>query len=112
MTVTLNEKDGIKIVVLTGSFDSSTVSAAQEQVLTCIKNESNVILDMINVEFLSSSGLRMLLLIYREVKTQNGQIVLVGVIEEIRDVMENTGFINYFVLSDTLEEAIKILKNS
>ena len=49
-------------------------------------------------------------MIYRQIKAQNGKVVLVGVSEEIQDVMSNTGFINFFIIVATIEEGIESLK--
>jgi anti-sigma B factor antagonist len=50
-------------------------------------------------------------MIYRQIKVQNGKVVLVGVSEEIQEVMSNTGFINFFIIVGTIEEGIQTLKS-
>jgi len=88
--------DDVLIVELDGNIDSKSTPETQSQVLRLIENYSKVILDMKKVDYLSSAGLRVLLLLYRQIKTLNRKIVLAGVAEEIKDVMQNTGFINFF----------------
>lgn len=94
------------IIELQGSIDSMTAPSIQGQVLELWGNHPKVILNLEKVDYLSSAGLRMLLVLYRQVKALNGKICLVGVSEEIKDVMINTGFINFFIISNTLEEGI------
>jgi anti-sigma B factor antagonist len=61
---------------------------------------------MSRVDYLSSAGLRLLLLLYREIISRNGQLVLVGVYPEIRTVMSHTGFLSFFTLADSQQEAL------
>jgi anti-sigma B factor antagonist len=66
-------------------------------------------LDMTKVDYLSSAGLRLLLLTYREVTAARGKVVLLGVSREIQTVMSHTGFLSFFVLSDSPEKAKQAL---
>ena len=59
---------------------------------------------------MSSAGLRMLLLIYRQAQQKSGQIALVGLSEEIKDIMSVTGFLSYFTVCETLEDGLKVLE--
>jgi anti-sigma B factor antagonist len=49
-------------------------------------------------------------MVYPNIKGQNGTVVLVGVSEDIQDVMSTTGFINFFSIVEKLDEALVILK--
>jgi anti-anti-sigma factor len=57
--------------------------------------------------YVSSAGLRVLLMLAKHLTAQDGHLALVGVCPEIKDVMEMTGFINFFKLYNTLEEVLK-----
>jgi len=110
MNVTSSTVDSITIIEATGSIDSKTAPEFERNALTAIQGQSAVIIDLSNVEFLSSAGLRVLLMIYRQVKAKNGKVVLVGTSEEIQDIMANTGFLTFFSLAETMQEGIDILK--
>ena len=51
----------------------------------------------------------MLLATYRNVVGHGGHVVLVGLVEEIKDTMEMTGFLDFFAHFDTLAEGIAAL---
>jgi anti-sigma B factor antagonist len=102
--------DGVQVISIEGSIDSNTAPAVQEQVLAAMEGKGKVVLDMSKVNYLSSAGLRMLLLMYRQMKSTNGRLVLVGVAEEIVDVMRSTGFADFFIMADNLDSGIKALK--
>jgi len=99
----------ITVVELEGSIDSSTAPNVQKEVLFATENQVRIIFDMNKVTYLSSAGLRMLLLVYRQIKARNGNIALAGLSEEIKDVMSNTGFIKFFVIADTVDDGIGAL---
>lgn len=109
MSVNTRSIKNITVVELEGSIDSATAPDVQKEVLSVTENKIKIILDMKKVTYLSSAGLRMLLLVYRQIKARNGKIALVGLSEEIKDVMSNTGFIRFFVIADTMDDGINAL---
>ncbi len=102
--------DDITVVVMSGDLDASTSPAAQQQLLALTKPGSRILLDMSEVPYMSSAGLRMLLSTYRQVAASGGRIVLVGVVEEIRDTMSVTGFLNFFTIYETVDEGLAALQ--
>lgn len=109
MNVAIKNLDDTTIAEISGDIDGSTAPMAQQQVLGAIKGGSNVVLDLSNVPYMSSAGLRMLLSTYRQVTNSGGKIVFVGVVDEIKDTMEVTGFLKFFTLADTLDDAMVTL---
>ena len=106
MNVEITNNTGIIIITIEGSIDSKTAGDLQSQIMNKITETDKVILDLSKVDFVSSAGLRLLLMVYRQIKLKNGKVILVNVFEEIQDVMSMTGFINFFNISNTIEDAI------
>ncbi|HNQ68148.1 MAG TPA: STAS domain-containing protein [Bacteroidales bacterium] len=111
MEVTLKLEANLVIITIEGSIDGNTSGELQMQIMGKISESDNVILDLSKVDFISSAGLRVLLMVYRQIKVKNGKVVLVGISEEIKDVMSMTGFINYFQITDSIEDAQNIFKS-
>lgn len=107
MNIRQQQKEGATILELEGSIDSKTTADIQSKVMEVAVASEKLVLVFSNVSFVSSAGLRLLLMVYRQVHSKNGKVVLVDVSEEIRDIMTMTGFINYFELCETLEQALK-----
>ena len=101
--------DGITTVRLEGTIDGKNAGATQERVLPLIPSDGKLLLDMSAVTYLSSAGLRMLLLLYRQTQAKRSRIALVGLSEEIRDTMSATGFLDYFITAPDEEEGRKAL---
>ncbi len=94
---------------MTGEIDGSTAPQAQEQILALAGSGVKVALDMTGVTYMSSAGLRMLLLAYRTINGKGGKIVLVGLSNDLKDTMSVTGFLDFFTCTDTLDAGIKEL---
>jgi anti-sigma B factor antagonist len=99
----------VALIELAGDIDGSTAPLVQADVLSMAETNGKMILNMTQVAYLSSAGLRMLLSLYRQVASQSGQIVLVGLSEEIQDTMNVTGFLEYFTVAETLASAFAAL---
>jgi anti-sigma B factor antagonist len=105
MKVNVRQDDGVDIVELEGSLDGKTAPEVREQLQPVLSRAEKLILDMSGVDYLSSAGLRLLLLTYREVTARKGKVALLGVSKDIRTVMSHTGFLGFFTLADSREQA-------
>ena len=101
---------GIKIVAIKGDIDANTAPKVTETVLPLVKPESKILVDMTEVPYMSSAGLRSLLSLYRQTTAKDGKIVLVGLSEDILDTMSVTGFLDFFTVRDTVESGLNSLQ--
>ncbi|ACY16937.1 STAS domain-containing protein [Haliangium ochraceum] len=109
MDTQIRTEQGIDIITLHGHLDTRSSPAVQAAVLPRVTAKGKMILDLREVSYMSSAGLRVLLSLYRHTSNQQGALVLVGVSEEIRDTMEITGFWNFFTACASMDEALRIL---
>ncbi len=109
MNISIREMGSIKVVEIVGDIDGMTAPKAQEQINPLASPGSKVILDLSRVPFMSSAGLRMLLLAYRHFNWKEGRLVLAGLPQSIKKAMTDTGFLEYFTLADTVEEGVAAL---
>lgn len=107
MKVTIQIKNDIVYITIQGSIDSNTAGELQSRILEELASCNQVIMDLTAVDFLSSAGLRVLLMLYRQLGGNGGKVLLVNVSEEICDIMSMTGFINFFELYGSIDEAEK-----
>ena len=102
-------QDGLAIGHLSGEVDSSTAPHARDALLPFLQSHQTIILDMSGLTFLSSAGIRVMLLLYRQASSLGGRIVLVALPEDIRCTMEATGFLGFFEVCDSIEQAKDLL---
>jgi anti-sigma B factor antagonist len=100
---------GIQVITLEGEIDGKTAPMAQQEIIPLLPAGAPVVLDLSAVGYMSSAGLRMMLLIYRQGMSKGSTIALAGLSEEIRDTMDATGFLGFFTVADTVEGALAAL---
>jgi anti-sigma B factor antagonist len=110
MEITSKNVGDVTVVQLAGELTALTAGDAQGKVLGLVDPGGKMILDMSRVSFMSSAGLRMLLVLYRTISGRGGKILLVGLPEDIRTTMSLTGFLDLLGHSDTLEAGLAALK--
>jgi anti-sigma B factor antagonist len=100
----------VVVIEISGDIDGKSAPTVQDNILAQIQPGIKVILDMKNVPYMSSAGLRVLLVTYRQIKNNAGQIVLVGLSEEIKDTMSMTGFLRFFEVYNTVADGLTTLE--
>lgn len=96
----------IEIYEVGAVLDTATSSNEQQKIMTLFEKNKNIALDLSHCTFVSSAGLRVMLYTYKVAKAKGGRLDLVGVSDEIRDVMAMTGFDKFFKFYQTVEECI------
>jgi anti-sigma B factor antagonist len=94
------------VVKVAGEIDAVSAAIVQQKILPLAVPGCKIVLDMSKVVYMSSAGLRMLLSVYRQISTNKGKVVLVGLSDELKDTMSMTGFLGYFTVVDSLELAL------
>jgi len=107
--VSVDTLQQVTLIEMVGDVDASTAPLVQQQVLPLAQPGAKILLDMTQVPYMSSAGLRMLLSLYRQVAAKDGQLVLVGLVEQIKDTMSITGFLDFFTTRDTLDSGLETL---
>lgn len=89
---TSSAKESPVVVALEGRFDtvaSQECVADWERVMSFVSQ--TIVLEMTNLEYVASSGLRMLLALRREVESKGGALQLKGVNAEVMQILKMTG---------------------
>jgi len=104
-------RDEVTIIEISGNLDANTVPDAQDEILPLVTPNCRLVLDMNECQYVSSSGLRLLLMIAKRIKaSKSGQWCLANVSEEVMDVMEITGFAQFFKTFETVSSAIEAIQ--
>jgi len=92
MTIT-KSKDNDKVTVsLEGRLDTTTAPQLQDELVNVFNDAKSVVLDFSQLIYVSSAGLRVLLIGMKTAKASNAEFTLTNVSEEIMEVLEMTGF--------------------
>ena len=108
METVVKEFKHCDVIEIKGRVDSSTapqLSKALEK--ACDNGRFKLVLDMSNLEYMSSAGFRALLSTQRTCKRYNrGEVVLAAVPERIREALELAGFTELFKTFDDVLAAV------
>ncbi|MEY2617700.1 MAG: hypothetical protein RL522_702 [Pseudomonadota bacterium] len=96
----------IVVVRPQGRLDSATSPAFEATVLERIEaGGRRLVLDLSDVGYISSAGLRVILATGKRLRASQGKLVLCGLRDEVRGVFEMSGFLDLFPVTDTVEQA-------
>jgi anti-sigma B factor antagonist len=108
MDFELTEYKRSTVIYTSGRIDSYTAPEVEEALNQLIeKGQYNIIMDMRDVNFISSAGWWALIRVQKEVKKMNrGELVLVHLDERIQESMDLVGITPYFSIYDDMTEAV------
>lgn len=85
------------VLLLSGRLDTTTAPQLEEEIKKDIEGIENLTLDFKQLEYISSAGLRVLLLTQKMMQRQ-GKLVIIHVNDTIQDVFDMTGFCNILTI--------------
>ena len=85
-------ESGKVILALEGRLDTTSAPQLEEVLIPYLNGSGEVTLDFSQVSYISSAGLRVLLIAQKQVLACGSSMSLSGVSEEIMEVFEMTGF--------------------
>lgn len=103
----------VQVFELAGRLDAVNTQQAIGQVNAALEaGARHILLDLSAVTFMSSSGLRALLLVRKELLNHGGQLRLAGLQPHVQEVFTLTGFTQVFAIHHTREEALRAFGQS
>jgi len=92
MTINKTQENGTLNLVLEGRLDTTTAPQLQDVLIPAFDESKEIMLDFADISYVSSAGLRVLLVGQKTAKAKNGSMTLKGVSQEIMEVFDMTGF--------------------
>jgi anti-anti-sigma factor len=108
MEISEKSVEGHTVIDLGGQIDSTASKEFEEFLVGVIdKGTHTMIVDFKNVKFISSAGLRVLLLAGKKVKPYGGKVILCNLSKDVREVFDISGFSTIFSIYSDLTEALQ-----
>ena len=101
----------IEVYKTSEALDSFNYQQVQDEILAILKKGSNTVIDMTACNYISSTGLRVLLYSKKVAASKGLKLYLVGISDEVKDIMDVTGFNNFFDIFNTMEECLSAIDN-
>ncbi len=107
MQIGEERQPGALVIAPTGRLDSVSSSALEQLVASRLDaGERRVVIDLAGVEYISSAGLRVLLMAAKRLKQPPAALVLCGLGPSVRTVLELAGFLPLFAIEPARAEAL------
>ena len=99
MEVKILEQNGEKVVAIEGRVDTVTVSELETIVSPLWEMPSmTLVFDCEKMEYISSSGLRIILTTHKQITARGGKFILRNLTREVRSVLDLTGFLRILTI--------------
>lgn len=110
LNVSESRQDDVVIVTLQGRLDQMGAPGFEKTGLNLIQGGARrVLLDMAGVEYISSAGLRTLLVMAKMMKGVQGRLLLCCLTPMVREVMEISGFDKVLASAENRDTALMAL---
>lgn len=92
MEVKFKKQDSSLTVTISGNIDTVTAPELDSKLQENISDVKDLVLDFAAVDYISSAGLRVILMANQQMEDVDGNLTIKNVNEDVRDVFEMTGF--------------------
>ncbi|RGE45667.1 anti-sigma factor antagonist [Comamonas testosteroni] len=108
MTIAIEPNEKAHIIALQGQVNSSNAATVETEVLDVVqKGARNVLLNMTELSYISSAGLRVVLVLAKRLKQAGGKLVIYGMQPHVREVFDVSGFLAILNVTATRAEALE-----
>lgn len=107
MEITVDEVGDIRVVRIAGNLDTQTSPVTEEQLTQLIQDgATKILLDFEKLNYISSSGLRVLLVAHKRLEGNSGQVRICNPNTMVREVFDTSGFSEIFSVYGSQAEAL------
>jgi len=102
---TVTDERGLKWVNARGRIDGMTSSRIQGEIMDLIENGNrSIVADLTDVTYISSAGLRVFLVVQKQLKKAGGEIILCGLSPGVMQIFETACLLSFFRVGSSKEE--------
>ena len=97
MTIEIKRNADEAIIKIVGRLDTTTAPALDKTINEDVADVKNLVLDVKELEYISSAGLRVLLAA-QKIMNKQGEMIVKNVNETISEIFEVTGFVDILTI--------------
>ncbi|MDR3376387.1 MAG: STAS domain-containing protein [Ancalomicrobiaceae bacterium] len=105
MTLSVSIESTSVVVTLPSRLDGTNAAEAETDLAPVLAAGRTVVIDAANCSYISSAGLRLLLILAKVLKPQGAKVLIAGMAPQLMEIMRITGFDHLFDFCETLGEA-------
>jgi len=107
MDISEKEVENVRVIALGGWLDAQSANDVEIKLKSLIdKGQVRLVIDFVNLEYISSAGLRVLLSALKKVRKLQGDMKVACFRPDVKKVFDISGFTVLFNIFDAVETAI------
>lgn len=111
MQIAETRQGGVDVIAPSGRIDTTTVGMLEGRLTPLLAGASpRIVVDFSGVEYISSAGLRILLVAARRIQGSSGRLALCAMPPPVHQVFQLAGFLPLFTICDTRDAAVARLE--
>jgi len=111
LEITHHEADGLHILHLSGRLDTATSPHAENQIIEVIEKGNTIIVNLKELVYISSAGLRLILVFMKRTKKRNARMIFCAPGENVLKVFELSNFLEFLEIAESIEAAVLKLRS-
>jgi anti-anti-sigma factor len=110
MDMLVNDENGIVSLKIIGRLDAESSILAEEKVRDILDGgNTRILFEFSDLEYISSAGLRVILMTIKELRTKDGKVVLCSLNEYVQEVFDVSNFASIIPITASSEEGLELL---
>lgn len=106
-----DEQDGARVFTLKGRVDGASASDMERAIGDAFGEPGRrAVLDLAGLTYISSAGLRVVLVLAKKARQGGGRLVLCGLLPHVREVFEFSGFLKIIDVAQDRAAAMAALR--
>lgn len=109
MELTEQKTDQCMIISIEGRLDTTNYAVLEKKLMELVdSHHDKILVDCNKMDYISSSGLRILLMALKKITLIKGKFALCNLQENIHEIFEISGFTSIFEIHSSREDALKV----
>jgi stage II sporulation protein AA (anti-sigma F factor antagonist) len=111
MTLAIEKVGPALVVSPHGQINSANAAAVESDLIKQIDSgEHKVVLDLSGLDYISSAGLRVVLLVAKRLKQHTGALALCNIQPHVREVFDISGFLSILTVVESRGDALALMR--
>jgi len=107
MNIQHSTRDGVTVIAPSGRIDTTTSKPLEDEIRGVVDGGvRDLVIDFGRVDYISSAGLRVFLVLVKRMRDLKGRLVLCGMQEPVRQVFHLAGFMPLFRVEPSQDAAL------
>ncbi|MCR5350712.1 MAG: STAS domain-containing protein [Acholeplasmatales bacterium] len=87
-------------VSLSGRLDTNSAPELEKSIKDELEGVKKLVLNLFNLDYISSAGLRVILMLHKSMKASGGSLLISHPKDEVMEVFDMTGFSSFLVFEE------------